>query len=200
LNQWWWNSRGYTPAGIEAWFGIRINTLANSRTAFSSLRGKAFPIYLIPLKSGMSIGMALISVELFMMLCILLFIPGDYAGPCFIGFAIGESLGAAALGVRNILLPFLSTLTLLAFWRALESTRGSPVADRQYPNTQSPISNLQSPNRKGMIAIDVYIWLTAWKPCSVAFCFSTSSMTCIGSPSSTSPSRRLWMPFSSRTR
>src|SRR5512135_596154 len=84
-----------------AWFGIRINTFANSRTAFASLRGKAFPIYLIPLKSGMSIGMALISVELFMMLCILLFIPGDYAGPCFIGFAIGESLGAAALRIAG---------------------------------------------------------------------------------------------------
>jgi K(+)-stimulated pyrophosphate-energized sodium pump len=84
-----------------AWFGIRINTLANSRTAFASLKGKAFPIYLIPLKSGMSIGMALISVELFMMLCILLFIPGDYAGPCFIGFAIGESLGAAALRIAG---------------------------------------------------------------------------------------------------
>jgi K(+)-stimulated pyrophosphate-energized sodium pump len=84
-----------------AWFGIRINTLANSRTAFASLRGKAFPIYLIPLKSGMSIGMALISVELFMMLSILLFVPGDYAGPCFIGFAIGESLGAAALRIAG---------------------------------------------------------------------------------------------------
>jgi K(+)-stimulated pyrophosphate-energized sodium pump len=84
-----------------AWFGIRINTLANSRTAFASLKGKAFPIYLIPLKSGMSIGMALISVELFMMLCILLFIPGDYAGQCFIGFAIGESLGAAALRIAG---------------------------------------------------------------------------------------------------
>jgi K(+)-stimulated pyrophosphate-energized sodium pump len=84
-----------------AWFGIRMNTLANSRTAFASLRGKAFPIYLIPLKSGMSIGMALISVELFMMLSILLFIPGEYAGPCFIGFAIGESLGAAALRIAG---------------------------------------------------------------------------------------------------
>src|SRR2546422_528409 len=72
-----------------AWFGIRINTFANSRTAFASLRGEAFPVYAIPLKAGMSIGMLLISVELFLMLCILLFIPGDYAGPCFIGFAIG---------------------------------------------------------------------------------------------------------------
>src|SRR5260221_14737239 len=80
-----------------AWFGIRINTFANSRTAFASLRGKPFPCYSIPLKAGMSIGMALISVELFIMLCILLFVPGAYAGPCFIGFAIGESLGAAAL-------------------------------------------------------------------------------------------------------
>src|SRR5262245_38698105 len=80
-----------------AWFGIRINTFANSRTAFASLKGEPFPVYAIPLKAGMSIGMLLISVELFLMLCILLFIPGDYAGPCFIGFAIGESLGAAAL-------------------------------------------------------------------------------------------------------
>ncbi|MDR1726665.1 MAG: sodium-translocating pyrophosphatase [Acidobacteriota bacterium] len=84
-----------------AWFGIRINTFANSRTAFASLRGKPYPCYAIPLKAGMSIGMALISVELFMMLCILLFIPGDYAGPCFIGFAIGESLGAAALRIAG---------------------------------------------------------------------------------------------------
>src|SRR5262245_315025 len=84
-----------------AWFGIRINTFANSRTAFASLGGKPFPVYAIPIKAGMSIGMALVSVELFMMLCILLFIPGDYAGPCFIGFAIGESLGAAALRIAG---------------------------------------------------------------------------------------------------
>jgi K(+)-stimulated pyrophosphate-energized sodium pump len=84
-----------------AWFGIRINTFANSRTAFASLRGEPFPVYAIPLKAGMSIGMLLISVELFLMLCILLFIPGDYAGPCFIGFAIGESLGAAALRIAG---------------------------------------------------------------------------------------------------
>ena len=84
-----------------AWFGIRINTFANSRTAFASLKGEAFPVYAIPLKAGMSIGMLLISVELFLMLCILLFIPGDYAGPCFIGFAIGESLGAAALRIAG---------------------------------------------------------------------------------------------------
>jgi K(+)-stimulated pyrophosphate-energized sodium pump len=84
-----------------AWFGIRVNTFANSRAAFASLRGKPFPIYAIPLRSGMSVGMLLISVELFMMLCILLFIPRDYAGPCFIGFAIGESLGAAALRIAG---------------------------------------------------------------------------------------------------
>ena len=84
-----------------AWFGIRVNTFANSRAAFASLRGKPFPIYHIPLRAGMSIGMLLISVELFLMLCILLFIPGDYAGPCFIGFAIGESLGAAALRIAG---------------------------------------------------------------------------------------------------
>ncbi len=84
-----------------AWFGIRVNTFANSRAAFASLRGKPYPCYQIPLKAGMSIGMLLISVELLIMLCILLFIPGEYAGPCFIGFAIGESLGAAALRVAG---------------------------------------------------------------------------------------------------
>jgi len=84
-----------------AWFGIRVNTYANSRAAFASLEGKPFPCYAIPLRAGMSIGMALISVELFIMLCILLFIPRDYAGPCFIGFAIGESLGAAALRIAG---------------------------------------------------------------------------------------------------
>jgi K(+)-stimulated pyrophosphate-energized sodium pump len=82
-------------------FGMRVNTFANSRSAFASLRGKAFPCYDIPLQAGMSIGMLLISVELMMMLIILLFIPGDLAGPCFIGFAIGESLGAAALRVAG---------------------------------------------------------------------------------------------------
>ncbi len=84
-----------------AWFGIRVNTFANSRCAFASLKGKPFPCYEIPLKAGMSIGMLLISVELILMLFILLFIPHDYAGPCFIGFAIGESLGAAALRVAG---------------------------------------------------------------------------------------------------
>lgn len=82
-------------------FGIRVNTFANSRCAFASLTGKAFPCHDIPLQAGMSIGMMLISVELLIMLFILLFIPGDYAGPCFIGFAIGESLGAAALRVAG---------------------------------------------------------------------------------------------------
>jgi len=84
-----------------AWFGIRVNTFANSRSAFASLRGKPFPTYAIPLKSGISIGMLLISVELILMLGILLFVPREYAGPCFIGFAIGESLGAAALRIAG---------------------------------------------------------------------------------------------------
>src|SRR6202795_2585710 len=84
-----------------AWFGIRVNTFANSRTAFASLGGKPYPISAIPLKAGMSIGMLLISVELLIMLFILLFVPGEYAGPCFIGFAIGESLGAAALRIAG---------------------------------------------------------------------------------------------------
>src|SRR3954464_3182179 len=97
---------GFSIVGIlgsygVAWFGIRINTYANSRTAFASLEGKPYPVYAIPLKAGMSIGMLLISVELVMMLAILLFVPGDYAGPCFIGFAIGESLGAAALRIAG---------------------------------------------------------------------------------------------------
>ena len=84
-----------------AWFGIRVNTFANSRTAFASLRGKPYPCYDIPLQAGMSIGTMLISIELFMMLCILLFVPVDYAGSCFIGFAIGESLGASALRIAG---------------------------------------------------------------------------------------------------
>ncbi|MFZ0940023.1 MAG: sodium-translocating pyrophosphatase, partial [Candidatus Sulfotelmatobacter sp.] len=97
---------GFSLVGIGgsygvAWFGIRVNTFANSRTAFASLPGKPFPVYQIPLEAGMSIGMMLISVELLIMLIILLFVPGDYAGPCFIGFAIGESLGAAALRIAG---------------------------------------------------------------------------------------------------
>ena len=84
-----------------AWFGIRVNTFANSRAAFASLRGKPYPTYAIPLKAGMSIGTMLISVELALMLCILLFVPGDLAGACFIGFAIGESLGASALRIAG---------------------------------------------------------------------------------------------------
>ncbi|MHB8411540.1 MAG: sodium-translocating pyrophosphatase [Candidatus Acidiferrales bacterium] len=84
-----------------AWFGIRVNTFANSRTAFAALPGKPSPISRIPLRAGMSIGMMLVSVELLMMLIILLFVPGDYSGACFIGFAIGESLGAAALRIAG---------------------------------------------------------------------------------------------------
>ncbi len=84
-----------------AWFGIRINTLANSRTAFASLAGKALPVMAIPLRAGMSVGMMLISVELLFMLAILLFIPSEVAGACFLGFAIGESLGAATLRIAG---------------------------------------------------------------------------------------------------
>ena len=84
-----------------AWYGIRVNTFANSRTAFASLRGKAYPVHSIPMRSGMSVGMVLISVELFMMLVILLFLPGEIAGSCFIGFAIGESLGASVLRIAG---------------------------------------------------------------------------------------------------
>ncbi|MBW7932682.1 MAG: sodium-translocating pyrophosphatase, partial [Gemmatimonadaceae bacterium] len=84
-----------------AWFGIRVNTFANSRTAFAALKGKPYPLHSIPLRAGMSIGMLLISVELLIMLLILLVIPREYSGPCFIGFAIGESLGAAALRIAG---------------------------------------------------------------------------------------------------
>ncbi len=88
---------GMAGSYIVAWFGIRVNTLANSRSAWASLGGNPYRAFSIPLKSGMSIGMMLISIELLMMFCIILFVPGSYAGPCFIGFAIGESLGAATL-------------------------------------------------------------------------------------------------------
>jgi K(+)-stimulated pyrophosphate-energized sodium pump len=84
-----------------AWFGIRVNTFANSRAAFASLKGKPYPTYAIPLKAGMSIGTMLIATELLLMLAIMLFLPGRYAGPCFIGFAVGESLGAAALRIAG---------------------------------------------------------------------------------------------------
>ncbi|WP_418219463.1 sodium-translocating pyrophosphatase [Chlorobaculum limnaeum] len=92
---------GIAGSYAVAWFGMRINTFANSRTAFASLGGKPFPTYAIPLRAGMSIGMLLISIELFVMLCILLFVPADYSGPCFIGFAIGESLGASVLRIAG---------------------------------------------------------------------------------------------------
>ena len=82
-----------------AWFGIRINTVANSRTAFSALKGNPLATLLIPLKSGMSVGLLLVAIELFFMICILKFLPSELAGPCFIGFAIGESLGASALRI-----------------------------------------------------------------------------------------------------
>jgi K(+)-stimulated pyrophosphate-energized sodium pump len=92
---------GISGSFAVAAFGMRVNTFANSRTAFAALTGKAYPCYNIPLQAGMSIGMLLVSVELLIMLSILLFIPGDLAGPCFIGFAIGESLGAAALRIAG---------------------------------------------------------------------------------------------------
>ncbi len=92
---------GIAGSVAVAAFGIRVNTFANSRTAFAALQGKPFPCYSIPLQAGMSIGMLLISVELFLMLCVLLFVPRDFAFPCFIGFAIGESLGASALRIAG---------------------------------------------------------------------------------------------------
>ena len=88
---------GMAGSYFVAWFGIRVNTLANSRAAYASLGGNPYRAFNVPLKAGMSIGMMLISIELLMMFSIILFVPGGYAGPCFIGFAIGESLGAAVL-------------------------------------------------------------------------------------------------------
>ena len=96
-----WSVVGILGSYSVAWFGIRMNTLANSRTAFTALKGKPLDILNIPLKAGMSIGVCLVSVELIMMLIILLFVPGHLAGACFIGFAIGESLGASALRVAG---------------------------------------------------------------------------------------------------
>lgn len=96
-----WSVIGILGSYSVAWFGIRMNTLANARTAFTALRGKPLDILNIPLKAGMSIGVCLVSVELIMMLIILLFVPGHLAGACFIGFAIGESLGASALRVAG---------------------------------------------------------------------------------------------------
>ncbi|MDR1663029.1 MAG: sodium-translocating pyrophosphatase [Endomicrobium sp.] len=92
---------GILGSYVVAWFGMRINTFANSRTAFASLKGKPYPLYAIPLRAGMSIGMLLISIELLIMLVILLFIPSNFAGACFIGFAIGESLGASVLRIAG---------------------------------------------------------------------------------------------------
>lgn len=96
-----WSVIGILGSYAVAWFGIRMNTLANSRTAFAALKGNPLNTMNIPLKAGMSIGVLLVSVELIMMLTILLFVPGEIAGACFIGFAIGESLGASALRVAG---------------------------------------------------------------------------------------------------
>ena len=94
-----WSLLGILGSYLVAWFGMRINTYANSRTSFASLQGKAFPVMHLPLRSGMSIGVLLICVELIMMMIILVFVPRETAGACFIGFAIGESLGASALRI-----------------------------------------------------------------------------------------------------
>ena len=99
LNILLWSVLGIIGSFSVAWFGMRINTYANARTSFASLKGKAYPVMNLPLHSGMSIGVLLICVELIMMLFILLFVPRDNAGACFIGFAIGESLGASALRI-----------------------------------------------------------------------------------------------------
>ena len=96
-----WSIIGILGSYFVAWFGIRMNTLANARTSFLALRSKPLLCLNVPLKAGMSIGVLLVSVELILMLTILLFVPGELAGACFIGFAIGESLGASALRVAG---------------------------------------------------------------------------------------------------
>lgn len=96
-----WTVLGILGSYSVAWFGIRINTLANSRTSFASLRQKPWNVLSIPLQAGMSVGLFLICIELIMMLIILLAVPGDSAGACFVGFAIGESLGASALRIAG---------------------------------------------------------------------------------------------------
>ncbi|MFN7133823.1 MAG: sodium/proton-translocating pyrophosphatase, partial [Myxococcales bacterium] len=96
-----WSLIGISGSCGVAWFGIRVNCFANSRAAFAALKGKPFPTYAIPLKAGMSIGALLISVELLLMLIILLFVDPHNAGPCFIGFAIGESLGASGMRIAS---------------------------------------------------------------------------------------------------
>ena len=100
-----WSVLGILGSFTVAWFGMRINTYANSRTSFASLKGKAYPVMDLPLRSGMSIGVLLICVELLVMLFILVFVPRDTAGACFIGFAIGESLGASALRICGGIFP-----------------------------------------------------------------------------------------------
>ena len=96
-----WSVIGILGSYFVAWFGIRMNTLANARTSFNALRSKPLNCLNIPLRAGMSIGVLLVSIELILMLVILLFVPGKLAGACFIGFAIGESLGASALRVAG---------------------------------------------------------------------------------------------------
>jgi K(+)-stimulated pyrophosphate-energized sodium pump len=130
-----------------AWFGIRINTFANSRTAFASLKGKPYPCYSIPLRAGMSIGMLLISVELVMMLFILLFIPGDYAGPCFIGFAIGESLGAAALRIAGGIFTKIADIgadLMKIVFNVKEDDARNPIAPATTPVTPSDRARMVS--------------------------------------------------------
>lgn len=96
-----WTILGIAGSYVVAWFGIRINTYANSRTSFASLQGRPWPVVSLPLQSGMSVGLLLITIELILMLVILMFVPAESAGACLIGFAIGESLGASALRIAG---------------------------------------------------------------------------------------------------
>ena len=150
-----WSVLGILGSFSVAWFGMRINTYANARTAFASLKGKAFPVMSLPLRSGMSIGVLLICVELVMMIIILLFIPRENAGACFIGFAIGESLGASALGRFQFSIEKVYKVRYFKPISPLASTTGFTVSTPCLcPYTRSkPLCSAQRPLPSMIIAI-----------------------------------------------
>ena len=150
---------GIAGSATVALFGIRVNTFANSRTAFASLRGKPYPVYAIPLKAGMSIGMLLISIELAFMLGILTLVPHDYAGKCFIGFAIGESLGAAALrvagGIFTKIADIGSDLMKIVF-KIKEDDARNPASSPIVPATMRATPSVRAPTASRRTASRVW--------------------------------------------
>jgi len=169
-----------------AWFGMRINTMANSRSAFASLAGSPYPVYSIPIQAGMSIGMLLISTELLVMLCILLFIDPSYAGPCFIGFAIGESLGASVLriagGIFTKIADIGSDLMKIVF-NIKKMTHVIPVSSRIVPATTRAIPSARQPMVLKLTALQVWrsFPLSSW-PSRTRWCRFSSwsgSLSCV---------------------